>query len=379
MDSAMTRTLGKTKWLLPGLVCIALGIVAVMVMRGKSRSSPSVPPLKERRKLEGRFGSGAKFSPDGTMLIPTGPRGDGKGPTRILDARSGAKVAEIDGSGPVAFSSDGSFVAVGSSRGVVIWEVATQKELRVVEIPQSTKKVQVLALSPYGRVLAVGWISRSWIHLFDLTSAELLLSIQGDDHGINSLQFSPDGKTLASAGYNMRDHSGRGRGDLFWPAPVIILWDVATGEKLKTIPGAEIGVKSVDFSPEGDRLAMGCFDGTIRIWDLTQDKELRVLRETKGEAGQVRHVAFSPSGRTVASGHLVRPSKRRVLGWLQRGQAPPPPPGAVSLWDVATGEQLKRVVTEDWVTSVAFFSDGKTLVSVQVSGTVTLWKVDEKE
>ena len=68
---------------------------------------------------------------------------------------------------------------------------------------------------------------------------------------------------------------------------------------LRTLTGHERGVESVAFSPDGQTLASGSFDGTIKLWNLASGQELRTLT---GHTGSVWSVAISPDGLTLASG-----------------------------------------------------------------------------
>ena len=77
------------------------------------------------------------------------------------------------------------------------------------------------------------------------------------------------------------------------------LWDVQTGEQLRTLEGHTDGVTSVAFSPDGNTLASGSDDNTVRLWDVQTGEQLRTL---EGHTGSVNSVAFSPDGSTLASG-----------------------------------------------------------------------------
>jgi WD40 repeat protein len=95
------------------------------------------------------------------------------------------------------------------------------------------------------------------------------------------------------------------------------LWDVNTGNCIKTLTGHTNWVWSVAFSPDGKTLVSGSCDQTVRLWDICTG---RCIRSLTGHTREIYSVSFSPDGQTVASGCADETAR---------------------LWDVNTGECLK--------------------------------------
>ncbi|BCW97388.1 MAG: hypothetical protein KatS3mg024_0215 [Armatimonadota bacterium] len=164
---------------------------------------------------------------------------------------------------------------------------------------------------------------------------ERILWMAGGHTGsVSSVAFSPDGQTLASGSSDS----------------TIKLWRVSDGKLLQTLTGHANGVWSVAFSPDGQTLASGGFDNTIRLWRVSDG----VLRKTLSDhTATVRSVAFSPDGQTIASASED---------------------GSIKLWRVSTGAVLRTLIGHfGGVTSVAFSPDGQTLASGSLDNTIKLW------
>ena len=133
------------------------------------------------------------------------------------------------------------------------------------------------------------------------------------------------------------------------------VWDSATGTLQQTLEGHSDTVSSVAFSPDGQLLASGSDDQTVRLWDLATGALQRTLDHQSGGAigCNIQAVTVSPDSCILASG------SQNSTVWL---------------WDLATGAlQQKLKGHRGSVSSVAFSSDGRLLASGSYDQTVRLW------
>jgi len=289
------------------------------------------------------------LSPDDKILAS----GSSDATVKLWDVVSGKELRTLTGhsSGVVSvtFSADGKALASGSQdRTIKLWDVASGQELKTLKgdsgFPSS------VAFSPDGKTLASGSNARI-IKLWDVLSGQELKAIRAPSTTVFSVAFSPDGRTLASGNgnYVVLSADGKTRSST---DQTISLWDVASGKELKTLKGHLGEVYSVAFSPDGRTLASGGTDKSIKLWDVRSGRELKALN---GHSSDVSSVAFTSDGRTLASGSSDQ---------------------TIKLWDVVSGQELKALQGHSGdVRSVAFTSDGRTLASGSTDKTIKLWDV----
>ncbi|MBR0773238.1 caspase family protein [Bradyrhizobium diazoefficiens] len=116
-------------------------------------------------------------------------------------------------------------------------------------------------------------------------------------------------------------------------------------------------VQAMSFSPDGQLLATGSYDSSVRLWDVATG---RLLRKLSGHPEQITALAFSPNGKQLISGDLDAKS---------------------FLWEVETGRRLITFTRPDgWGISRAFAlsSDSRFAISLENSGDIVIWDLNSK-
>jgi eukaryotic-like serine/threonine-protein kinase len=326
------------------------------------------------------------FSPDATHMATNGRHWDDNakdnvpGEVKVWDTRTGKNVFSVSGViEDVAFSPDGKLLATTmENQGVKLWDVPTGKE--DLTFQSQLEWPHVLAFSPDGKRLAAA--GNKWdtakkasvageIKIWDVQTGEPVQTLKGHTQWMTKLDFSPDGKLLASS----TEETGSK------------LWDLGTGEELRKF---EPEVNRLEFNADGTRVR-----GTIskleentdvtysKLWDTQTGREILSVRNLP--------LSFSPDGKRVVSRDSQK-ARSRVFD-AQTGQLVMNIPGAsgqlafspdhkllamksggMRIWDLETGDEVNHIKGFDYDYILAFSSDSTRLIGGS-QGTVQVWDV----
>jgi WD40 repeat protein len=216
------------------------------------------------------------FGPNGKLLAS----GGNDGMVRLWDTATGRSLARlpVPGAGvrAVAFAPDGKAVAAADNDGtVLLWDTATGKERHRLKVPGGPAFALGFAAD---RCLYVS-SDRDLVHVTDAATGREVLALKV--RHVRALALSPDGRQLAAA-----DGGG------------IRVWEVPSGKELCRLPGHAGGTGALAFAPDGRALASsGWEDETARVWDLASGKE----RWRCARAGRAVALAFGADGGSLVT------------------------------------------------------------------------------
>lgn len=369
------------------------------------------------------------FSPDGSLLASGGGYGDNS--VKLWNPQDGQLKSELGRHGAMvgdlAFSPEGNLLASGGHETVTkVWDLASGKVR--FNLPQHLKgfneTVMSVAFSPDGEVLAtLGDRGEIGALLWDVTTGQMVSSVE---NVTSALDFSPDGSEVAfGRGNSICLHDAmknedrlvlRGSSPLrtLAIAPsgnmavtgdedgIIRLWDLKQGQMKRAWAAHQKRVLALAFSEEGTLLASGGKDGNVNLWDAATgtNKWKRMAHDTG-----VFAVGFVEGDLVVSGGH-----GNAVKLWSRNTGRPPALPNGDTLSLSTEGEtstlvisrpqgnmepllatgsgkdvivrdlqELKTLFTlrghSQTVVDMAFFDDGKKLVSVGYDKTARLWDI----
>lgn len=315
---------------------------------------------------------------------------DDKGIVKFWDIYNGEcikflKAHEL-GIWSIAFSSDGQFLATASSDSTInIWDCQNYQCLQTLQGHKSF--VRAVAFSPNSQLLASG---------SDDTTVKIWEFQKSDDdkqtgefqekhynpplkHSniIRSLAFSPDGQKIASSSDDEK----------------VRIWQLNNGECCQVLSHDNV-VSAVAFNPTNQTLACGDENRMVRIWDYQGNS----LQSWQGYSRIIRAIAISPDGKTIVSGHddhtvrLWNHNQKEPLTTLEQHThrvfavafspdkkmfASGGSDKTVRLWNINNAQQLEKLEAgnNNWIFSIAFSPDSQMVAGVGTDYTVKIWNV----
>jgi WD40 repeat protein len=273
------------------------------------------------------------FSPDGQALAVGIYSSGGASPAAVTihNSASGEVSATLKANGGtwVSFSPDGKSLAVSASQGTAgLWRTTGNQSAPAVRLLGDNNSAGAIASSfvPGSATVATlatgdtSCVVRFWDSVSGANTSTLSLKTEK----CHSMTFAADGSSFATFGLTQVQLWDRSTGRntvsfsaddyvtaaAFGPTSQFLatgngrsvsLWQPHTGQNLGTLHGHTGDVRSVAFSPNGKTLATGSNDGTVRLWDLISRKEMAVLPGHDEDDDGATALAFSPDGQTLAT------------------------------------------------------------------------------
>ncbi|HEY9599911.1 MAG TPA: WD40 repeat domain-containing protein, partial [Cyanophyceae cyanobacterium] len=254
----------------------------------------------------------------------------------------------------IAITPDGQLmVSGGNDRIITIRHLKTGRIIRT--FTGHTNSIYSLCLSPDGQTLVSGGRDTT-LKIWDFSTVNKYSSISlarrvigdglkdiltGHSDSINCISMSPDGQIIASGS---EDNT-------------IKVWNLLTRECLATLEGHEAGVKAVIISADGQLLVSGSADHAIKLWQLPDNINEPICPDPiytlTGHTDWVKCLALSPDGKVLASGSQDK---------------------TIKLWQLETAE-LKTTFVGHWgeVNGIAISPNGQMLTSCSWDETIRLW------
>lgn len=278
--------------------------------------------LRRKLRLSAASLSGLSCDPSGRLLAVAGADAS----VRLLDAQLGIEIQTLRGHRgwvtAAAFSPDGREVAAVSVDGqTCVWELAVGA---VTPEFGHQRAVHALAIHPDGRWLASAGDDRT-IRLWDTKDGSELGQLHGHFDSVKALAFSADGELLASASDDLslrlwdlkarrevRRSTPPGRSEpvlgffangqrlVSWSDRSAHVWHTTNGQLDATIVGHDHPLSCFALARDGQLAAFGAGEYGIRIWHLSERRQIADLKETSSSMPEpVQDIAFLPDGKQL--------------------------------------------------------------------------------
>jgi WD40 repeat protein/serine/threonine protein kinase len=312
----------------------------------------------------------------------------GDGVIKLWDAATtlGPRLTPVErGVLALTFTQDSKAAVLDRGATIHFFDPPTGKKQRSLGLGKSRGGFRSGALAPGGGIAAFIDADNNAL-LFDSTSGKELHRIKMGDGFNDALAFSPNAQVLA-VGRGLRNKSFE------VVSGEVVLWDAVTGMQRATLKGHSDRVVSLAFSPDGQTLASGSDDQTVKLWNVAEGKEIATIR---GHNKGVLAVAYSRDGsklataggdtlsiREAATGkvlqtfrifvhHVVSMSfnaegSRLATAGSEDGDTGRG--GGVKLWDLKGGQEVLSLGdSTDVFSHVTFSADGRRLLASRMKG-----------
>lgn len=293
----------------------------------------------------------------------------------------------------ISFSPDRNIIATASQDGTVkLWDLEG-KQIKSFSAANNAK-FWGISFSPKGQILAAASTDgtvRLWrLNGKDIEEVEPLKVSKG---WVWDISFSPDGQVLASA-----DSSGTVKlwqfdGDKFNPDPI---YQIKAHDQVK---GKDQEIHKINFSPDGKFLATASIDKTAKLWRFDGQK-IEFLRTLKGHTDSLCDVTFSPDSRIIATASSDNKAKLwnlegKEIETLNRHQgavlsvsfatygqnketviATASDDNKIKLWNLKGEEIITLTGHTNGVWRASFSPNGKFLATASRDNTVKLWNLN---
>jgi WD40 repeat protein/serine/threonine protein kinase/tetratricopeptide (TPR) repeat protein len=284
------------------------------------------------------------FSSDGGRLAAW--HADGK--IRIWDSITGQISVIFSHPKDVSsgsWSPDDKSLACGHSDGSVtvsnLGADGTGADVKIVTLNATDAQITSVAWSPDSTRLVSASTHDQAARIWDVASQKVVLGPLRHSHEITTVAWSPDGEQLATGSI---DDS-------------VKVWNTTTGNEVVTLRGNQTQITSVVWGPAG-QLASGAADGSTKIWNTLRDQESNVL---SGHVGLATTVAWSPNGERLASGG----NDGTVRIWDAAGKV-------IQTFQAHDSGKSRH----ELICSLVWNVDGAKLASAGIDGKVKVWDVE---
>ncbi|MCC6589336.1 MAG: WD40 repeat domain-containing protein [Bryobacterales bacterium] len=229
--------------------------------------------------------------------------------------------------------------AAGDDRVIKIWDLGNGELLHRLSGHEQLTGASVFSTD--GKLFASSSAKEQSVRIWNLSTSRQQAKLQDGFGGASVLAFSPDSKFLVCGNFDTN----------------LRIWDVGSGRLVHTIEDLLVAVFQMSFSPDGKYLVAAGVDRNVYVWESATWK---LARKLTGQPEMISALAFSGDGRRIVTG-----------GFDARAMANPT---TAIVWDLASGETIRKVQSPRAVSSAAFATDGNAFALAARANQLHIWR-----